>query len=79
MSNKPFNGHPSWNAWNVSLWINNDEGLYREALHCIDRTPGGRKAAALAMLMRLHNVGSYNTPDGAPWTVTNIMRAMKEM
>lgn len=26
-----YNGHRSWNAWNVSLWLNNDEGLYREA------------------------------------------------
>lgn len=24
-----YNGHRSWNAWNVALWLNNDEGLYR--------------------------------------------------
>jgi len=30
-----YSGHRSWNAWNVSLWIGNDEGLYRFALQCI--------------------------------------------
>lgn len=25
---KEYNGHRSWNAWNVSLWINNDKSLY---------------------------------------------------
>jgi hypothetical protein len=26
-----YNGHKNWNHWNVSLWVNNDEGLYRMA------------------------------------------------
>jgi hypothetical protein len=34
MAAKEYNGHRSWNAWNVSLWIGNDEGLYRFALDC---------------------------------------------
>lgn len=26
---KSFNGYRSWNVWNVVLWMNNDETLYR--------------------------------------------------
>lgn len=25
---KPQNGYRSWNAWNVSLWLDNDKKLY---------------------------------------------------
>lgn len=34
---KEYNGHRSWNTWNVSLWISNNEGQYRFALECIDK------------------------------------------
>ena len=30
-----YNGHRSWNAWNVSLWINNDESAYCTAVECL--------------------------------------------
>lgn len=23
---KPYNGYKNWTHWNVSLWINNDDG-----------------------------------------------------
>jgi hypothetical protein len=29
-----YNRHKNWNRWNVSAWVNNDEGLYRQARHC---------------------------------------------
>ena len=34
MASKTYNGHKNWNHWNVSLWINNDEGLYNFARSC---------------------------------------------
>ena len=45
---KPYNGHRSWNAWNISLWINNDEGLYRRAVDLAMRNGIARGAAILS-------------------------------
>tara|TARA_R100000353_G_scaffold60907_2_gene48163 strand:+ start:615 stop:929 length:315 start_codon:yes stop_codon:yes gene_type:complete len=28
---KEYNGHRSWNAWNVSLWLGGDEYYYEKA------------------------------------------------
>jgi hypothetical protein len=70
-----FNGYKNWNHWNVSLWINNDEGLYHLALECIARTPSKDKAAN-AMLDFLLECGKKRTPDGAPYSVSSIRTAM---
>jgi len=76
-----YNGHKNWNHWNVSLWINNDEGLYRMACGLVRcyRKCGGRVKAAEAMLETLNDVGTTKTPDGAPYTVTSIRAAMRGM
>ena len=82
-----YNGHKNWNHWNVSLWINNDEGLYRLALNCIKQFPGDRMQAArefMGILQcspipgRMLN-DTPTTPDGAPYTVTSIRAAMRGM
>jgi hypothetical protein len=75
---KPYNGHPSWNAWNVSLWINNDEGLYNMARDYLRRAKR-REEAARAMVEALDELGTTETPDGARYTVTNVQRAMRGM
>jgi len=67
-----YNGHRSWNAWNVSLWINNDEGLYKEAVRLV-REKGHEKAARS---MAADMTGGY-TPDGAPYTLTSIREAIR--
>ena len=74
-----YNGHPSYNYWNVALWIANDEGLYRLALDCIRQT-GTRAEAARAMLEALSGGREHiipTTPDGAPYTVKSIQHAMR--
>ena len=73
-----YNGHKNWNHWNVSLWINNDEGLYRMALAAIGRQRGKRDArnrAAEDLLAQLPD----KTPDGAPYSVSAIRAAMVGM
>ena len=82
---KTFNSHKNWNHWNVSLWINNDEGLYRLAQECIKDAEAsefrkeGESVRDLAAKMFLCRVDEDKTPDGAPYSVTTIRAAMRGM
>jgi hypothetical protein len=73
-----YNGHKNWNHWNVSLWINNDEGLYRIAQQWM-RISKTRVIAATEMCAELEELGITRTPDGAPYSVTTIRAAMVGM
>lgn len=79
MTTKTFNGHKNRNHWNVSLWINNDEGLYQAALDHVRNCSGTREKAAQNMLDELHSMGITKTPDGAPYSVSSIRAAMVGM
>jgi hypothetical protein len=73
---KPYSGHRNWNHWNVSLWLNNDERLYREMIHFIGYAK--RKSDAARMMAEsLRSIGTTHTPDGAPFTKTSIRAAMR--
>jgi len=78
MAGKPYNGHESWNAWNVALWIGNDEGLYRLALDCIQRArgKGGRSIYEQAARLFVADVGAARTPDGARYSVRSVRLAL---
>jgi len=67
-----YNGHKNWNHWNVSLWIGNDEPLYRAAVDAIRGWPT-KDAAARALLTEL----PPTTPDGAPYTFTTVRSALR--
>jgi hypothetical protein len=54
----------------VSLWINNDEGLYGRAVELV-RAYGARRAA-----YRLSQELPATTPDGARYNVTCIREAL---
>lgn len=71
---KPYNGHHCWNCWNVSLWILNDEGLYRAALECKRHS-----AHYLAVRRFLREVVGENarTPDGARYTVKAVSAVLR--
>ena len=69
-----YNGHRSWNAWNVSLWLHNDEGLYRTMLDYLGQYSTKEKAArAMA-----RDYAGERTPDGARFNLTTIRLAMRE-
>lgn len=80
MTSKTYNGHKNWNHWNVSLWINNDEGLYKLARECGAGAIGVSKdSAAKSMLFQLQLNGITHTPDGAPYSKSSIRAAMVGM
>jgi hypothetical protein len=66
---KPYQGHRSWNAWNVSLWLMNDEPSYREVIRWRDLrgtpTAVARRVIAAGLL-------PARTPDGARYNVASV-------
>lgn len=73
-----FNGYKNKTQWNVSLWINNDEGLYRMAKEFIDAN-NNRNDAARDMMLFLELTGQDKTPDGFKYSKTAIRAAMVGM
>jgi hypothetical protein len=71
---KPYNGHRSWNAWNVSLWLGNDEGLYNL---CIGHLKTAR-TKDLAARRILRDLQGERTPDGARYNLTSIREAIRD-
>lgn len=71
--NNNYNGFRSWNAWNVSLWINNQEVSYQLACDLV-------KQYSLSMATKIF-IGYFNgkTPDGAIYNRLSVYNALKEI
>ena len=69
---KAYNGHRSWNAWNVSLWLNNSEEIYKFARQVFDDM--GLEKAATYLTTALDG---EKTPDGAVYTRKAIYEELK--
>lgn len=78
-TNKEYNGHRNYNYWNVSLWIGNDEGLYKMAREAIRKSPNKDRAADLMFRWLTEEMDCKTTPDGVKWTKSAIRAAMVDM
>lgn len=72
---KEHNGYRSWNAWNVALWIGNDEPLYRLAMWCLEKRDN--KPARAARLFMLDMGPGQRTPDGATYNRLSVKLAFE--
>ncbi len=73
-----YNGHKNKTHGNGSLWINNDESLYRTAKEFISYN-SNRNDAARDMMLFLEQTGQDKTPDGFKYSTTAIRAAMVGM
>ncbi len=64
---KEYNGHRSWNAWNVSLWIGNTENIYNFAMLCLKNN---RINKAVYLFMKAFE--GEKTPDGAVYNHLSV-------
>ncbi len=64
-----YQGHRSKAAWNVALWIGNDEPLYRTAIEYKRKFGGAAARKLLAILPE-------RTPDGYRYTLTSVREAL---
>ena len=70
---KEYNGFRSWNAWNISLWLNNDESNYQAMVNSVKCSYSIRRAAR-----NLLTYYSYTrTPDGGVYNISSTMGAME--
>lgn len=71
---KEYNGHRSWNCWNISLWIANDESIYRFAMDCIKQANHDcHKATRLFM----RSFAGQRTPDGAKYNALSVKKCFE--
>jgi len=72
---KQYQGHPSWNAWNVALWIANEEWLYRAGVEACKQSTTWR--GAVRRFDAATGVLGARTPDGARYNPKGVRLALQ--
>lgn len=63
MEEKNYNGWKNRETWNVMLWINNDEPLYRACVKYVEES----KTPSYAGFIEHMGLVKSKTPDGVKW------------
>jgi len=69
---KHYSGYRSWNGWNVSLWINNEEPIYRYALVLL-------ATYKLNFAVKKFMQDYKTTPDGAKYNRISVYDCFKDL
>lgn len=67
-----YNGWKNRQTWNVSLWINNDEPLYRQAKLFMERF--GDEPHPYAHFLHCFAMNGTSTPDGVRYDDPRVSR-----
>jgi hypothetical protein len=62
-----YNGWKNYATWNVALWINNDEPLYRAAVDYVRRAKHPNKGGLYRLFIESIGLDHSKTPDGINW------------
>ena len=68
MTDTTFNGWANYETWNASLWINNEEPMYRLAVSYVEQARRFGQAIKFDNLIpALEYAFGQMTPDGVRW------------
>tara|TARA_R100000951_G_scaffold107575_1_gene103088 strand:- start:108 stop:377 length:270 start_codon:yes stop_codon:yes gene_type:complete len=69
---KEYNGHRSYNAWNVALWLHNDEDLYNLFNWMPEHFSLDKAVSTLLSIL------PAKTPDGAVYNRLSVKLAIQD-
>lgn len=68
---RPYNGHPNWKLWNISMWISNDYATYQYAVSLLNQYSLKQSTEVL-----WEELKGQSTPDGAEYSKAAIRYAL---
>jgi uncharacterized protein (DUF1810 family) len=70
-----YNGWKNRQTWNVALWVQNDEPLYRAAVDYAERARKRGKRVSYSTFVRSAGLVGQRTPDNISFTGVRLDRA----